>query len=269
MEIRLLQLDVAMAERRANFETVRRKFALMAADGVPDVVALPELWDVGFYPRNAAELADPDGREARALLGELASAYRVNVVGGSIIRRDGDGIFNTAYVFDRTGGEVASYDKVHLFSPTREDEHFHAGEKLALFELDGVRMGVMVCYDLRFGELARALALRGARVLFVPAAWPHPRQSHWRALAVARAVENQFFVAAVNQCGASGKNAFCGNSLLVDPWGRVIAEAGEDETVLRGEFDLALVDDARARIDVFHDRRPGLYAAWFRGEADK
>ncbi len=258
MKVSLLQLDITLADRARNSDLVRRRLAEAMAAG-PDVVVLPELWDFGFYPKNALELGDVGGEWSKEFLGGLARQYNVNLVGGSIINRDGDAIKNTSLVFDRTGNEIARYDKVHLFSPTRENERFRPGDRPVLFTLDGVRCGVVICYDIRFPEFIRRYALSGAEILFIPAAWPHPRSGHWRLLNIARAVENQFFVAAVNQCGPVGKTRFAGGSLLVDPWGEVLAEGGGDEAIVQADFDLNVIPDVREHIDVYRDRRPDIY----------
>jgi len=118
---------------------------------------------------------------------------------------------------------------------------------------------MMICYDIRFPELARKLALSGAKILFVPAEWPHPRLHHWRSLLIARAIENQMYVCGINRVGRDAANVFCGHSMIVDPWGEVIAEADETETIISAAVDLARPDEVRSRIPVFRDRRPELY----------
>ena len=120
-------------------------------------------------------------------------------------------------------------------------------------------MASIICYDVRFSEWVRMAALAGAKVLFVPAAWPEERLEHWRLLNRARAIENQFFVAAVNSCGTCGRLTFGGHSLLADPQGNVLIEGGSDDAVLTETIDLSVVDDIRSRINVFRDRRPELY----------
>lgn len=231
-----------------------------AMAGAPDVLVLPELWDLGFYPADVRELSDAEGREAEAFLGGLAREHGVNIVGGSIARRTQSGVRNSCMVFDRRGGLAGIYDKCHLFSPGHEDRHFEAGDEAGLFDLDGIRAGVLICYDLRFGEFAGSLALQGAKLLFVPAAWPRPRLDHWQLLCRSRAVENQCFVAAANGCGQLGKLSFCGHSVIVDPSGAILAEAAEDAQCVTAGCDPALVEAARARLPVFTDRRPELYA---------
>lgn len=260
MRISTLQMNLTPGDRAANMDGVRR-MAAAAAVSAPDVLVLPELWDLGFYPANVRELSDAEGGAAEAFLGGLAREYGVNIVGGSIARRTGNGIRNTCLVFDRRGERVAAYDKCHLFSPGRENRYFEAGEGAEPFFLDGVRAGVLICYDLRFGELARSLALKGAELLFVPAAWPHPRLEHWRLLCRARAVENQCALAAVNGCGALGELRFCGHSAVIGPEGETLAEAEEKPTALVADCDPGRVRSLRERFSVFADRRPELYAA--------
>lgn len=267
MKICALQLAARLGDRPANMANASARIALAMgmASNVPDVLVLPELWDVGFYPDNVLELGDNDGRMARDFLSAQAARHKVNIVGGSIVRRQGDRVWNTAYVFDRGGNLISTYNKTHLFSLAGEQHAFQPGESVALYELDGVPVGGITCYDIRFCELTRRIALAGARVLFAPAAWPHPRLNHWRVLAQARAIENQMFVIAVNNCGRSGDMKFCGHSLMIDPWGEIIAEADEEEQILAGTCDLSVVAHIREHLNVFRDRRPELYgdgATW-------
>lgn len=258
MKVCAVQIAAAVGDRAANMRKVEEQLALAAGHGI-DVAVLPELWDMGFYPANALELGDPEGEQSQAFLAKQAAKHKINLVGGSIIHKKDGKIRNRSYVFDRGGALVSQYDKIHLFSPSKEHENFAAGDKLAVYELDGVSVGQIICYDIRFGELVRTLALKGIKILFAPAAWPHPRLNHWRLLAQARAVENQMFVVAVNTVGPVNNLTFCGHSIMVDPWGEIIAEAGGEEQLLIGKLDLAVIADIRERINVFRDRRPELY----------
>ena len=258
MKICAVQTGAAPGDRAANMRKAAQQIELAAGNGI-DVLVLPELWDLGFYPANALELGDQDGKEAREFLSTLAARHGINIIGGSVVCKIDGKIRNRSYVFNRSGSEVAFYDKSHLFTPSGEHENFEAGNLLAFYELDGISVGQITCYDLRFGELVRTLALKGIKVLFVPAAWPHPRLNHWRILTQARAVENQMFVVAVNAVGTVSNLTFCGHSMMVDPWGEIIAEAGDGEQILIGALDLAIIADIRERINVFRDRRPELY----------
>lgn len=258
MRISLIQFSIAPSDRDANVERVRRHVQAAAADGA-DIAVLPELWDTSFYPADVREKADENGALAQAFLQDLAKSCNVHIVGGSIARRHEGNLYNTTYVIRRDGTLVSSYDKCHLFTPDKEDRVFTAGKELNVFSLDGVTMASVICYDIRFGEWVRMAALAGAKVLFVPAAWPDARIEHWKLLNRARAVENQFFVAAVNSCGSCGRLQFGGHSLLADPQGQVLNEGSGDDAILTEDIDTAVVDDIRSRINVFRDRRPELY----------
>lgn len=259
MKVSVLQMPVVIGDRAKNEETLRRMLAAAMQDA-PDVVVLPELWDVGFFPRPLADYVDADGARTKALLSSLAKTHGVHIVGGSVAVRDGDAIANRCYVFGRDGALVAEYDKTHLFSPAKEDRFFRKGDHRAVFRLDGVTCAVAVCYDLRFPELFRRYALEDAAVMFLPAAWPTARIAHWRTLAQARAVENQVFFVAVNGSGAFANGMpLGGRSAVISPWGERLAEADEKEAILCAALDFSVRDEIKRTIDVFHDRRPELY----------
>ncbi len=259
MKVSVLQMPVAIGDRDKNEATLRRMLAV-AVKEAPDVVVLPELWDVGFFPRPLEDYVDEGGRRTRELLSSLARTYGIHIVGGSAAVRDGDATANRCYVFGRDGGLIADYDKTHLFSPAKEDRFFRKGDHRALFSLDGVTCAAAVCYDLRFPELFRRYALEGAAVIFLPAAWPTARINHWSTLSQARAVENQVFFVAVNGSGAFANGMpLGGRSAIIDPWGERLAEAEEGEAILSAELDLSVRDGIKGTIDVFHDRRPELY----------
>ncbi|WMI72169.1 carbon-nitrogen family hydrolase [Aminobacterium sp. MB27-C1] len=258
-KIALLQMDIAFADPVAN-RNKAEEMICEAVKGNPDVICLSETWNVGFFPKeNLKDLADVDGQPTKELLGRLASKYKVNIVGGSVANRRGDKIYNTGFVFDREGKCIAEYDKIHGFSPSGEHTYFEGGSKLCTFELDGIKAGMIICYDMRFLELVRTLALDGIQILFIPAQWPHPRLKHWKTLAMARAIENQMFVAAINGVGTANDLKFCGNSMLIDPWGEILVNAGEDEKIVMAEADFSIVEDIRERINVFRDRKPEFY----------
>ncbi|MEN6636958.1 MAG: carbon-nitrogen family hydrolase [Clostridiaceae bacterium] len=259
MKICCIQMNVRAAKPEENYartEHLIRK----AAKSKPDVILLPELWNTGFAPgKMDAALADGDGARTKVLCGSLAKELGVNIVAGSVLAKKGDALYNTAYVFDRAGDCIAEYDKTHLFSPSGEGEAYAAGDRFVTFPLDGVAYGVMICYDLRFPELARALALSGARVLFIPAEWPIQRTKQMRALLDARAIENQQYVALCNGCGSAFGTRFGGSSAIVDPLGKALAHARHGEKTIYATIDLATQEKVRKELPVFLDRRPELY----------
>ena len=175
MKIACIQMDVRLGEAGYNLARAVELCREAAARGA-DLLLLPETVNLGFFPREGLEtLADPDGAQMRETFGSLAKRLRVNIAAGSAVTKRGGRVYNTAFVFDRDGNCVASYDKSHLFTPMGEHEYFTPGDKLCAFTLDGVQCGLIICYDLRFPELTRALALRGIELLLVPAARPAAR----------------------------------------------------------------------------------------------
>ncbi|WP_059043275.1 carbon-nitrogen family hydrolase [Paenibacillus rubinfantis] len=258
--IALIQCDIALGEpgvNRAKLELAMERAA--SAGEKPDVILLPELWNTGYALTEIGEIADPEGRDSREWLAAFARRHGIHVVGGSIAENRGGQVYNTMLVFNRSGVEVAAYSKIHLFRLMEEEKYLQPGGQSMIFELDGQQAGAMICYDIRFPELARSLALRGAKLLFVAAEWPQPRLNHWRTLLTARAIENQMYVIACNRTGTSGGDEFFGHSMIIDPWGEIVAEGGEGEDIVTGIIDLTLVDQVRRRIPVFADRRPQLY----------
>ena len=259
MRISCVQIDVAFACPEENF---LRAHALIdsAMDNQPDVIVLPETWNTGFFPKDhLPSLCDRDGTRVKEEIGALAKKHRVNIVAGSVSNlRDGK-IYNTAMVFDREGTCIASYDKTHLFSPMGENAYYTPGDHLCRFTLDGVQCGLIICYDIRFPELTRSLAVQGLDMLFVVSQWTTVRLPHLRTLTTARAIENQMFVVCCNACGNAGDTVYGGNSAIIDPWGETLALAGESEQLLLADCDLNVLTNIRSLIPVFRDRKTELY----------
>lgn len=260
LNIALIQMDIQIGEPDTNFAQLEKLLhQAVSGDQKPDVIVFPEMWNTGYALTEIQQLADPNGVRTKAFLSDFARTHRVNIIGGSIADKRDDRVLNTIYAFDREGAETAEYSKIHLFRLMDEEKFLHSGDQLGRFELEGVPAGAMICYDIRFPELARKLALDGARILFVPAEWPHPRLHHWRTLLMARAIENQMYVVSCNRVGTSGTTNFFGHSMVIDPWGEVLVEGDESEAILHATIDLTEVVRVRAKIPVFEDRRPHLY----------
>lgn len=262
LRLALLQMHIEAGNPEANFA----KLTTMLEEAVahsekPDVIMFPEMWNTGYALTEIRAIADSDGKRTKAFLSAFSKKHQVHIIGGSIAELKEDKVLNTIYAFDREGNVVADYSKIHLFRLMEEEKYLAAGDKLGKLEIEGAGAGMMICYDIRFPELARRLAIEGAKLLFVPAEWPHPRLHHWRTLLTARAIENQMYVIACNRTGSSGESHFFGHSIVLDPWGETISEAGEEETILYADIDLALVDSVRTKIPVFEDRRPSIYEA--------
>ena len=259
MKISCIQMDMKFCAVDENFERAKRLIRAAAQEN-PDVIVLPETWNTGFFPReNLPALCDSDCARVKQELGALAAELHVNLVACSVTNAREGRVYNTACVFDRAGNCVAQYDKTHLFTPMGEHAYFTPGDHLCRFRLDGHDCGLVICYDIRFPELTRTLAVQGMDVLFVVSQWPAARIGHLRALTVARAIENQAFVVCCNSCGDAGETRFGGFSAIIDPWGQTLALAGETEQILTAECELDVLDGIRSSINVFRDRRPELY----------
>ncbi len=259
MKVSMVQMNVRLADPEYNFSHAEELIRKAAVEE-PDVICLPETWNTGFFPReNLENLSDRDGSEVKSRIGSLAKELGIHIVAGSAANLRRDGVYNTAYVFDRGGNCVGEYDKTHLFSPMGEQEFFKRGSHTFNFVLDGTACAMAICYDIRFPELIRTLTLRGVDVLFVAAQWPLPRKGHWLALNRVRAIENQCFVVCVNACGTAGETKYAGYSAAIDPWGETIIGAGEDEAIVSAQLDLGVIKGIREGINIYRDRRPELY----------
>ncbi|HEX9080419.1 MAG TPA: carbon-nitrogen family hydrolase [Desulfuromonadaceae bacterium] len=251
-----IQFNVKQGDVDANLAYVRTALTRAAAGGA-HLAVLPEMWSTGFAYKNLNDLALRTQGVVDELL-ELSRSLKL-VICGSMPEPDGEGkVFNTVFLADN-GRLAGVYRKMHLFSLLGEDRAFAAGDSWLLADTSLGKVGVIICYDLRFPELSRRLAVEGARVICVPAQWPKPRQEHWRTLVRARAIENQLFVVACNACGPIGKLDLFGMSMIVDPKGDLLAEAGEEERELVAPLDMEVMDGWRAQIPCFNDRRPECY----------
>jgi deaminated glutathione amidase len=257
------------ADKAANLESAERLVAQAAATGA-DVIVLPEKWNAIGNAQVYLENAEPiEGGESVAAMSDWARRHGVTLVGGSIAeRREGrEKLSNTSLVFDPSGEIVALYRKIHLFDVEvggviyHESEVEEPGEEPVVTELEDWKIGLSVCYDIRFPELYRILALEGAELVTVPAHFTTPTgKDHWHVLMRARAIENQLYVVAAAQIGETlpGKPAY-GRSLIADPWGIVLAQAPDEETVIAAELDRAHLLDIRAKLPSLANRQANAY----------
>lgn len=252
------QIDIDLAKPDQNFAKVH-DYTERAAEAGADVVAFPEMWNTGYALKQLGDLADPDGKRTIQQLQADAKKFHINIVGGSVATaRDGK-FYNTTYVVDKDGQLVGTYDKVHLFGLMDEGQYITAGDHENAFDLAGAPSASAICYDVRFPEWLRTISRHGAQVLYLPAEWPDVRIPQWETLVRARAIENQQFVVAVNRVGRDDGNHFNGHSLVVDPLGHVLVNAGEQANLTFAKLDLDQALKVRGPIPVFKDRRPSLY----------
>lgn len=263
MKLTLAQYEVARGDVADNLSRIEAMARATAASG-SELLCLPEMCTTGFdWAYNRERLAHAS--EDAAAVGQLAAQHGVAICGSFLEQTEKGQAANCFHYFDAQGEVAARYRKLHLFTLFHEERHVEAGRDCVSFDTALGRFGATVCYDLRFPELFRRLTEQGARLHFLPAAFPHPRLEHWRTMIRARAMENQCFVVATNQCGVEGHGSdvgetrYFGHSMVVDPWGEVVAEADESAAVLNVEINLAQVETVRQRLSAWDDRRTDLF----------
>ena len=256
-------------DKDANLARAEALVARAASTGA-DLVVLPEKWNLIGGADDYRAAAEPlDGGESTEAMSGWARRHGITLVGGSITeRRDGhEKLSNTCCVFDPDGSLAAVYRKIHLFDVEvgghvyRESEAEEPGTEPVVAHAEDWTLGLSVCYDVRFPELYRILALEGAELVTVPAHFTTPTgRDHWHVLLRARAIENQCYVAAAGQVGETlpGKPAY-GRSLIADPWGTVLAQAPDEETVIAAELDRARLREIRAKLPSLANRRADAY----------
>lgn len=252
-------MDVKFGDPRANFATATRMTEEAKRRG-SDLIMFPELWSTGYDLTRAGQYASSLTSGLFADLSALAARTGMHILGSTLSLLGENQFANTLTVFSPDGKLLADYSKIHLFRLMDEEKYLTAGDKPVLVNLPFARAGLAICYDLRFPELFRGYALNGAQMVFLPSEWPRPRLSHWQTLVRARAIENQIFMLAVNRVGQDPSNEFFGHSLVVDPWGDVMAEGGEGEELMTVTLDPLNVQEARRMIPILQDRRPEVYS---------
>jgi deaminated glutathione amidase len=267
MRAAAVQLN-SSADRDRNLEVAERLVRAAASDGAT-LVALPEKWSVLGDSQALLEGAEPLDGPALTAAATWASELGIHLLAGSIAERvEGEErLFNTSALIDPDGELVAVYRKIHMFDVDvggvsyRESEHEQPGDRIVVGSVSGVEVGLTVCYDLRFPELYRILALRGARMITAPSAFTLATgRDHWDVLLRARAIENQTFLIAPNQFGeAPPRYSSYGRSAIVDPWGLVLARASDGEGFAAAEIDLGSQERVRASLPSLANRRPQAY----------
>lgn len=254
MKVSILQLSFADEEdKNARIGRVEK----LIQDIQPtDLILLPEMWNIGYYSfeRYMDESETLDGVTV-STLATLAEKNKTYIFSGSFAERDGDKLYNTAVLIDPKGNVCGSYRKVHLFGiGSEERKYLSAGEKTAVVDTEFGKIGMSICYDLRFPELHRRMSAQGAEIILSCAAWGYPRVENWLILNRARAIENQCFYMTCGCAGTDHGKLYIGRSMAVDPWGNVVASAGEQETIMKFEIDPQQVKKAREQLSFLRDR---------------
>lgn len=260
LTVSLAQMNIAAGDPRKNFAAVEALTALAAArKSKLHVIVFPELWSTGYVLDEAKEHASELNKGMFAQLSTIATQHKI-CIAGSILEKRGVEVANSLPFFAPNGRMMGIYRKIHLFGLMDEDKYLQPGASPLVLELPWGMTGFAICYDLRFPELFRRyFTEEKARVMIIPAEWPLERIQHWRALLVARAIENQCYMIAVNAAGETNGTVFGGHSMVVDPWGKVVVEAGEDPQLITVDIELDLVEEVRKRIPILDDVRSDVY----------
>ena len=249
-----------------TLEKAEECFSLAARSGAV-LISFPEQFTTGWDPGSIKNTEDLTGAIV-AEFKKLAKKHAMAVI-GSFRETFSPKPRNTAIAISRNGEILATYAKIHLFTPGNEDQSFTPGNELATFTLEGVHMGLAICYDLRFPEIFRLYRREGVHAVIVPAAWPQNRLRHWELFIQSRAAENQMYVAGVNTTGTNPVDEYAGASMTADPHGTIIARAGAGNELLYYEIDPRFVERTRREFPVDNDRRDALYGSLMEKRQEK
>ncbi len=266
----MTKLTVSLAQMsvvRSSPEENLRKGEILIAEAArrkSDIICFPEMWTTGFdWATN--ERISSEQEKVIDRVADMAKRYRIWINGSMLAINEERKVSNTSILFDADGRRAGTYRKSHLFTLLHEEKHMAPGKLLCTVETPWGLAGLSVCYDIRFPELFRSYALKGAKLQFVPTAFPYPRLQHYKILIRARAIENQMFMLCTNQVGSEdfgpdGVATYFGSSAVIDPWGETIVEGSEkEEALLSATIDVDKVDQVRNKMTVLRDRRPDMY----------
>ncbi|HSS16128.1 MAG TPA: nitrilase-related carbon-nitrogen hydrolase [Candidatus Dormibacteraeota bacterium] len=261
MKVACAQISCSLGDSKANLLKVR-DFSRRASDVGVELIVFPEMTDTGYSMSVIQVHANSWTSDFIPGLQEIAAKLSIAIVCG-VSERDGTSIYNSLVLVDRHGKIAAKYRKTHLYAvaPVEEQKCFVSGDTFVSFTLGGLRFGFSICYDLRFPEMYRKLAVeQNVGVFIVSSAWPFPRVEHFRTLALARAIENQSYVIASNRVGKDDDLWFCGSSAIIDPRGVAVASASADrEELIQADLSQELVLSVRSRVESLAHRREDLY----------
>ncbi|MBU8849136.1 MAG: carbon-nitrogen family hydrolase [Desulfobacterales bacterium] len=252
----VIQFDVKNGQNETNLNTALGYLETLASENV-SLAVLPEMFSCSFDNENLKEHAEITDKIVERL-SFFARENQMAIV-GTLPEKEKDLIYNTMVFIDVDGKLKGRYRKLHLFRLTGEHLYYTGGNKIVMVDSSFGRIGLMICYDLRFPELARSLFLKKAQIVVVSAQWPESRKDHWKTLVKARAIENQMFMICSNRTGTDDQLQFPGMSMIVDPMGIVQADAGSDDGSIFAEIEIKLVENARTEIPCSTDRRHDIY----------
>lgn len=261
MKISIYQMEVIPGLPKENRRKVRAWIEKEVENSKPDLIVLPEMWTTSYTLEDIHLHADDNGQTTIPFLQTMAKEFNINIIGGSFANKIDGKVYNTAVVINRQGETVYLYNKVHLVPMLNEPKYLESGKRVPeVFELEGIKMGLIICYDLRFPEIIRPLALEGAEILFIVAEWPIERLNHWKNIQVTRAIENQLFVVSCNNVGSYQSTTYGGHSMVVNPSGDTLIEGTTtEEETLHISINIEETLEVRKKVPVFSSRVPHLY----------
>jgi predicted amidohydrolase len=258
LSVSLAQMQVILGDNQRNIANAQRMVA-EAARRKSSLIVFPELFTTGYVLDRAKEFASELNKGDFAELSSLATKGNIAIT-GSLLEKRGLEVANSMPFFAPNGRMLGAYRKMHLFKLFNEDQYLAPGQSPLVLDLPWGTTGMAICYDLRFPEMFRRYATNDhATIIVIPAEWPLVRIEHWRALLIARAIENQCYVIGCNSVGETGDNVFGGHSMIVDPWGKIVVEAGETPQLISAEIELDVIKEVREKIPVFDDLRKDVY----------
>ncbi len=263
LKVCLVQMEISEGEKDTNLSNVLSHLRLIAKrEPLPDIVCLPELFTTGYDLKNAITFAEKIEHDH---IGETLTKIREIsennfILIGTIIEKQQENYYNTAFILDKKGKLIGKYRKTHLFSPMLEKEFLTPGDSISTFtlsDLSDLKIGLAICYDLRFPELFRMMALQGADIIFVPAEFPSPKKDVWKTLLIARAIENQAFFVGINRVGRGKSDLFFGTSMITN--GDTHYILGSTPEIKTFDIDLSELDRIRETLPLLRDRQNHLY----------
>ncbi|MEN8243703.1 MAG: carbon-nitrogen family hydrolase [Thermodesulfobacteriota bacterium] len=253
MHVASIQMSVVEGDKE---QTIAKALENIKKTADADLVILPEIWNIGFmsFDRYESEAEDREGPTLTTLR-QAAREADIFLHTGSFVEKEGGSYYNSSYLLAPDGDILANYHKIHLFGHnSRETQILTPGEKVIVADTPLGKIGMATCYDLRFPELFRRMAEQGAKLFLICSAWPYPRLEHWIIFNRARALENQCFLVSANSVGPNLGTTFVGHSMMVNPWGVILASGGDEDVILKSEIDLSEVNSTRERFSAYNDR---------------